>query len=151
MRIVLTLALAATLLSCPAFAHEAADPVANGASPAQIRTEQADLRTAIEHKAGNYAHFSDEERAAIFAKQDEVVRLVQGKETLTDLGPDGRLALANALEEVKALVTRAEDARMICERIKPVGSNRPQNKCMSVGERRRQRDRLRQEGVNASK
>ena len=46
---------------------------------------------------------------------------------------------------------RAEDSRMICERIKPVGSNRPQNKCLTVAERRRQRERAQQQGIRAER
>jgi hypothetical protein len=149
MRILLSTAfLAAMLLSCPTFAEDA---IVIDSTPDQIRAAQSEQRQAIERKSGNYSHFSDAERKAIFAKQDEVAALIDGKSTIDELGPDDKIALANGLEAVKSLVARAEDGRLICERIKPVGSNRPQNKCMSVGERRRLREAAQRQGLNPSK
>lgn len=139
---------AVTLFSSPAFAE---DVIAIDSTPAQIRTAQGDLRLAIERKSGNYSHFNDDERKAIFARQDEVLALIEGKQDIADLGPDGKIALANALAAVDASVARAEDSRMICERIKPVGSNRPQNKCISVGQRRQMRDDVQRKGISPAK
>ena len=139
---------AVTLFSTPAFAEDA---IAIDATPAQIRTAQSDLRLAIERKSGNYSHFNDDERKAIFTRQDEVLALIEGKQAIADLGPDGKIALANALAAVDASVARAEDSRMICERIKPVGSNRPQNKCISVGQRRQMRDDVQRKGISPAK
>lgn len=145
MRMLLSTAfIAAMLLSSTAFAE---DMIVIDSTPAQIRAVQAEQRQAIERKSGNYAHFTDADRKAIFAKQDEVTALIDGKTTIEELGPDGKIALANGLEAVKALVAQAEDSRMICERVKPLGSNRPQSKCISVGERRRQREALQRQGL----
>ncbi len=148
MRFLFSLALAASALL--SFSAIAEDVIAIDSTPAQIRAAQAELRQAIERKSGNYAHFSDIERKAIFAKQDEVTALIDGKNAIDELNPDGKIALANALEGVKALVARAEDSRLICERIKPIGSNRPQNKCISVGERRRLREQVQRDGVKVN-
>jgi len=139
---------AVTLLSSPAFAEDA---ISIDSTPAQIRTAQSDLRLAIERKSGNYSHFNDDERKAIFARQDEVLSLIDGKQDIAELGPDGKIALVNAMAAVDASVARAEDNRMICERIKPVGSNRPQNKCMSVGQRRQMRDDVQRKGISPAK
>jgi hypothetical protein len=148
MRILLSTAfVAAMLFSCSTFAE---DTIVIDSTPAQIRSAQADQRKAIENKASNYAHFTDAERKAIFAKQDEVTALIDGKTTIEELGPNGKIALANALESVKALVARAEDNRLICERVKPLGSNRPQNKCISVGERRRLREAAQRQGLKTT-
>ena len=148
MRILLSSAFVAVmLLSCPTFAEDA---IVIESTPAQIRAAQAEQRLAIERKSGNYAQFTDDERKTIFAKQDAVSALIEGKQTVEELGPDGKIALVNALAAVDAAVTRAEDNRLICERIKPVGSNRPQNKCISVGERRRQRDAAQRQGLRAA-
>ncbi len=139
---------AVTLFCSSAFA---ADVVSIDSTPAQIRIAQGDLRQAIERKSSNYSHFTDDERKAIFARQDEVLSLIDGKQDIAELGPDGRIALANALEAVKASLARAEDNRMICERIKPLGSNRPQNKCISVGQRRRMREEAQRGGLRTDK
>ena len=148
MRILLSTAfVAAMLFSCSTFAE---DTIVIDSTPAQIRSAQVDQRKAIENKASNYAHFTDAERKAIFAKQDEITALIDGKTTIEELGPNGKIALANALESVKALVARAEDNRLICERVKPLGSNRPQNKCISVGERRRLREAAQRQGLKTT-
>jgi hypothetical protein len=148
MRILLSTAfLAAMLFCCSTFAE---DTIVIDSTPAQIRAAQADLRKAIETKASNYSHFTDAERKAIFAKQDEVTALIDGKAAIDELGPDGKIALANALEGVKALVARAEDSRLICERVKPIGSNRPENKCISVGQRRRLREAAQRQGLRTT-
>ncbi len=148
MRILLSTAmLAALLFALPASAEDA---IAIDSTPAQIRAAQVDLRQAIERKSGNYSHFIDDERKEIFARQDEVLALIEGKTTIEELAPDDKIALANALAAVDAAVTRAEDNRMICERIKPVGSNRPQNKCISVGQRRRMREEAQRQGLRAT-
>jgi hypothetical protein len=148
MRILMSTAiLAATLFVLPASAE---DVIAIDSTPAQIRTAQVDLRQAIERKSGNYSHFIDDERKEIFARQDDVLALIEGKSTIEELAPDDKIALANALAAVDAAVKRAEDNRMICERIKPVGSNRPQNKCISVGQRRRLREDAQRQGLRAT-
>ncbi len=149
MRNLFAMALVAVMLfSSSAFA---ADVVSIDSTPAQIRTAQGELRQAIERKSSNYSHFTDDERKAIFARQDEALSLIDGKQDIAELGPDGRIALANALEAVKASLARAEDNRMICERIKPLGSNRPQNKCISVGQRRRMREEAQRGGLRTDK
>jgi hypothetical protein len=148
MRFVLSTALlAATLFVSPAFAD---DTVEIGSTPAQIRDAQTQLRQAIEAKRGNYAHFSDEERREIFARQDDVLAAIEGRQNIQDMNSDERVRLANALSAVDAAVKKAEDNRMICERIKPIGSNRPQNKCMTVGQRRQLREDIQRRGIAPS-
>lgn len=145
MRLALSTALlAATLFVSPAFADDA---VEIGSTPAQIRDAQTQLREAIEAKRGNYAHFSDEERREIFARQDDVLAAIEGRQNVQDMSNDERVRLANALSAVDAAVNKAEDNRMICERIKPIGSNRPQNKCMTVGQRRKLREDAQRQGL----
>ncbi|MFZ5636132.1 MAG: hypothetical protein ACOY82_06045 [Pseudomonadota bacterium] len=153
MRILIPTAVLAVMLALPsAFSTAfAEDSVAITASPDQIRTAQADLRQAIERKSGNYSHFTDDERKEIFSRQDQVLALIEGKASVDELASDDRIALANALAAVDAAVSRAEDNRLICERIKPIGSNRPQNKCMTVGQRRQLREASQQQVRNSDR
>ncbi len=139
-----TALLAVMLLVSPAFAN---DKIEIDSTPAQIRDAQTQLRQAIEAKRGNYAHFSDEERREIFARQDDVLAAIEGRQSIDELNNDERVRLANALSAVDAAVGKAEDNRMICERIKPIGSNRPQNKCMTVGQRRQLREDAQRQGL----
>lgn len=138
MRILVSTAiLAATLFATPAFAEDAGTI---DSSPDQIRTAQGDLRKVVESTSGKYSYFTDEDRKDILSRQDRVLALIEGKTAIAELSPEDRTALDKALADVRAAVARAEDNRLICERIKPVGSNRPQNKCMTVGQRRKQRE-----------
>lgn len=143
--------LAATLLflaiPLPAVSDDA---IEINSTPAQIRVAQDNLKRSIEKKEGNYADLSDKDRKAILDKQADIYRLIEGRATIEELGPNGKIELANALESMNALLTKAEDSRMICERVKVIGSNRPQNKCLSVGERRRLRENLQREGIRTS-
>ena len=148
MRFVLSTALlAATLLVSPVFAN---DNIEIDSTPAQIRDAQSQLRQAIEAKRGGYSHFSDEERREIFARQDDVLAAIEGRQSIDELSGDQRIRLLNALAAVDAAVKKAEDNRMICERIKPIGSNRPQSKCMTVGQRRQLRVDIQRRGVAPS-
>ncbi|TXH78013.1 MAG: hypothetical protein E6Q88_00065 [Lysobacteraceae bacterium] len=131
----------------PAFADDA---IEIHSTPAQIRATQDSLKRSIEKKEGDYADLSDKDRKAILDKQADIYRLIEGRTTIEELGPNGKIELANALESMNALLTKAEDSRMVCERVKVIGSNRPQNKCMSVGERKRLREKIQREGIRVS-
>lgn len=149
MRIPLFLALVAASTFCtPAFATDASRL---SVTPDQIRTQQAELRRAIETKSGNYAQYSEEERKTILSRQDDVLTVLGDKTSIDDLGPEGKVRLANALEAVDAAVNRAEDNRMICEIVKRTGSNRSERKCMTVGQRRQMRERMERNGISTSR
>lgn len=149
MRIQLSLVLLVASTFCtPAFAEDA---TRLSVTPDQIRTQQAELRHAIETKSGNYAQYSDEERKAILARQDDVLTVLGDKTSIDDLGPEGKVRLTNALEAVDAAVNRAEDNRMICEIVKRTGSNRSERKCMTVGQRRQMRERMESRGISTSR
>ena len=147
---VFALAFAAASMSAHAYQTAGGDAIVIQSSPAEIRAAQNSLRAELQKKKGGYEHLSDEERGAILQKQDAVYALIEGKAAIDDLSGDDRIALANALESIKALLNKAEDARIVCERVRVVGSNMPQNKCMSVAQRRKIQERLRAEGVRIS-
>lgn len=139
--------LLAVLLSAVVVPFANADDVLElQASPAEIRSSQDALKGAIERKEGDFAGLSDEDRRRILDKQAAVYALIEGKQSTAELGEEDKRLLVNALEEVKALVTRAEDERLICQRVRVIGSNRPENKCMTVRQRREMRERLQTQG-----
>ena len=56
-----------------------------------------------------------------------------------------RVAIFNDQELVNNLLTEArEDSRLVCRRERPIGSNRPQNYCMTVAQRRDARENARE-------
>ncbi|MHB8912559.1 MAG: hypothetical protein ACYC42_07910 [Lysobacter sp.] len=58
-----------------------------------------------------------------------------------------KIEIANTLESINALVSQAEDNHKVCERVKVIGSNRPQNVCMTVAQRRRLREDAQRNGI----
>src|SRR5690606_28003292 len=72
--------------------------------------------------------------------QQRVIGALDGRASTTELSPGDQVALFNDLEEISALVNKAEDERMICERTRPIGSNRPVSVCKTVAQRRLERE-----------
>lgn len=141
------LCLAATL----SFSVVADDAIVIEGTPQSLRAAQDALQRDLAAKKGDYAHLTDDEKQAILRKQRMVYSLIEGRTTFDGMREDEKVRLVNAVEEVRALVAKAEDSRMVCERVKVIGSNRPQNKCMTVAERRRLRERAQQEGLRVER
>lgn len=141
------LCLAATL----SFSVVADDAIVIEGTPQSLRAAQDALQRDLAAKKGEYAHLTDDEKQAILRKQRMVYSLIEGRTTFDGMREDEKVRLVNAVEEVRALVAKAEDSRMVCERVKVIGSNRPQNKCMTVAERRRLRERAQQEGLRVER
>jgi len=101
-----------------------------------IVAQQAGIRTEALASAGRYKDMPAAKRDELFALQDKVTRYLADRATTTELPEQDQIAVFNALEGISAIINRAEDERMICERGRPVGSNRPQTICRSVAQRR---------------
>ena len=141
------LCLAATL----SFSVVADDAIVIDGTPQSLRAAQDALQRDLAAKKGDYAHLTDDEKQTILRKQSMVYSLIEGRTTFDGMREDEKVRLVNAVEEVRALVAKAEDSRMVCERVKVIGSNRPQNKCMTVAERRRLRERAQLEGLRGER
>lgn len=120
------------------------------ASPADIRAAQDTLRNNLEKRIGDYREYTNADRKALLQQQQAIYAALGDKQRLEDMTDDEKAALALALKNMQTLMAQAEDNRMICERTKSVGSNRLQTKCISVGERRRLREEVQRNGLNAS-
>jgi hypothetical protein len=103
----------------------------------RVVAEQTALRAEIAGKGRRFKDLSQIERDELLAKQDRLLELLAGRSDIEQLSPEQRDEVYAALKAIDTTVARIEDDRMVCERVKVVGSNRPQNKCMTVGQRRR--------------
>jgi hypothetical protein len=130
------------------FSTLAQDAIAITGTPESLRTAQDALKRDLTSNKSGYGHLSEAEKQTILNKQEPIYAIIEGRTSFDNLSDDDKRRLANAIEEVRALVAKAEDSRMICERVRVIGSNRPQNKCTTVGERRRQREQLQTQGVH---
>ena len=66
----------------------------------EIRAAQDALKAALENKEGPYARYSESQRKALRDQQSSIYGLIEGKESVDDLGEDNRMRLANLLMEV---------------------------------------------------
>lgn len=105
----------------------------------EIHAQQLQLRQEAQAGQGRFKEMSAAERQALVVRQDRFLALTRGRQSLDELPMDDRMAAINALEAINATITRAEDERLVCERIKQVGSHRPTRICRTVAELREAR------------
>ncbi|RPE76997.1 hypothetical protein EDC50_2250 [Vulcaniibacterium tengchongense] len=111
-----------------------------GTDSEAILAQQRQIRAEAMAGKGRFKDLDPARRSELFAQQDEVTRLLTGTSRTSELSETDRIAVFNALEAVEAIVNQAEDERMVCERHKPVGSNRLQTVCKTVAQRRAERE-----------
>lgn len=126
-------------LSAPAWADESANTDAQA-----ILTQQQSIKSEVMSKKGRYRDMDQGTRQQLFDQQDKVQKLLVGVSRATELGEHDQIALFNSLEAIEAIVNKAEDERMVCERYKPSGSNRPVTVCKTVAERRADKEHAEQ-------
>lgn len=116
----------------------------------EIREQQTVLQAEVRGGRGAFKDMAAPDRDSLLAKQDRVLTLLQGRQSIDQLSEAERLELFNTLEEIKGVVTNAEDSRMVCQRVKVVGSNLPQRVCMTVAQRREQQEQARARMLKAN-
>ena len=109
-----------------------------GALP-EIHVQQVQLRQQAVAGHGRFKDLGAAEREALVAQQDRFLALTKGRQSLDELSMDDRMSAINTLEAINATITRAEDERLVCERVKQVGSHRPTRVCRTVAELREAR------------
>lgn len=101
-------------------------------------------RAAINKALSDGETYSELQPADLRVVQDSLGRistLLGGAQTIDQMSPDAKVELFNEQEKVNTLLLQAhKDSRMICRREKPTGSHRPTTLCLTVAERRRQRE-----------
>lgn len=105
-----------------------------------ILAQQAGIRAEAVARTGRYKDMPTAKLDELFALQDKVSGQLAGRATTTELPEQDQIAVFNALEAISAIINQAEDERMICERQRPVGSNRTRTVCRSVAQRRQDRE-----------
>jgi hypothetical protein len=108
-----------------------------------IVTQQTQLRAQAAAGKGAFKEMERRDRDALIERQDRVLRMLGGLQTLEDMAPDQRTEVFNDLEWIRAAITRAEDDRMVCEYTRIAGSNRMKSVCMTARQQREHRDNAR--------
>ena len=81
-----------------------------------------------------------DKRQELLGKQDQLMQLIDGKQTLDELAPADQSTAVQTIEWIDALAAKADDERQVCTRERATGTNRPTTVCRSVGDMRRQRE-----------
>lgn len=88
-----------------------------------------------------YREISAEDKTAVIAALSRILQQLQKQPDPAQLPEHDRVAVFNDQSLINTLLTRASaDSRLICRRERTVGSNMPQNNCLTVAERRRQKN-----------
>jgi len=107
---------------------------------ADIRAQQLELREELTAKNGPYKNMSPGKRNELMARQDQLLTLIDGKATLEELSEADKALAFDSLEWINATIADNDDHRIVCERTRPVGSNRVERVCSTVAERRASRE-----------
>jgi hypothetical protein len=97
--------------------------------------QQRDIREDMASKR-KFKHVTDYDKRRLYAAQDQIFSLLDGRSSTDELNSDQLVAVYNAQEEVNAVLTDAELDRPICERETVVGSRMTKTVCLTVRERR---------------
>lgn len=118
---------------------------ANEASPSleEIRVQQAEIGGQARAGTGIFEEVPQADRNRLLERQGAVLELIDGKHSASELGDSERMTVFNHLEEIKAIVQRAEDSRVVCEYKKKVGSHMKTRVCQTVAARRAETEKAR--------
>lgn len=141
-RYFVTLAIAAALMVSGRLAIAATDTVVPVFETDKVMTEQRQIRSDAKARAGRYKYMDDDQRSRLLGAQSRLFAIIDSR-SYGELSADQRLQAFNALESISAIVNNEDDERMVCERVKTVGSNRIQRVCKTVAQREYEREQAR--------
>ncbi len=105
-----------------------------------IREQQNEIRRDANANRGRYRDMDKQTLGRLRSEQDKVFALLEGKASSKELSRQDQLALFNSLEAISAIVNRAEDERMVCERTRRTGTKLSETICKTVAQRRAERE-----------
>ena len=106
-----------------------------------IVSQQRTLRTQVVGGKGAFKDMERRDRDELAKRQQRVIDMLAGVNSLDELRAEQRTDVFNELEWIKAVIVKAEDDRMVCEYSNSVGSHRPTSKCMTARQQREYRER----------
>lgn len=115
-----------------------------------IRSQQAEIRAGLVARTGRFQDMTPSERTELMNRQTEVLVMIEGKNTPSELNPDQRTKVFNHLEWIEAAINKTADERLICERRATIGSNRKERVCRTEAQLREERERARKQLDNTN-
>ncbi|MEA9586878.1 hypothetical protein VC279_15550 [Xanthomonas sp. WHRI 10064A] len=122
----------------PAFAagKKAVDVEAQPPFAEQAEQVRLDLRS-----GEKYSELGTDDRSRVLSALQRIETALQSRPAPAELTPESKMAVFNDQALVNALLSKAgEESRMICQRVRAVGSNLSTTQCMTAAERRRLRE-----------
>ena len=123
--------LASMLLLSATALHAQDAPDTGSLDLGKLRGEQLALRPQIESAQGRYAEMPRKQRDALLARQTELLALIDGKQSLAELGPEQRIEALNAVQALATAEHGTKSDRQVCKREKSIGSHRMTTVCRS--------------------
>lgn len=105
-----------------------------------ILAQQQEIRAEVASGEGRFEKMAQDDKDRLAVHQAVVQRLLADVTHTTELSAAQQLDVLNALEAISALLNKAEDERLVCERVKKTGSHMSTTVCMTVAERRVRRE-----------
>lgn len=79
-----------------------------------------------------FAKPADKQRVSVLLGQ--MANLMQRSGSVAAMDPSAKITLFNYQEEVNGILKHNDSNRLVCEHVKPVGSNIPQTHCYTFGQ-----------------
>lgn len=112
----------------------------------QVVTQQRQIRSDVLSSNGKYRGLSSASQSELLARQDKLLRMLEGKQTADDLTEDERIVAFNDLEWIEATLNKSEAGdRLICRRERTLGSNRMTRVCRTAAQLEFEREQAREE------
>jgi hypothetical protein len=111
----------------------------------KIVIQQREIRADLIAGTGRYDQMPASKREEIVKKQDDLLRMLEGKATSDDLSEDQRVTVLNSLESIEAAISSEEGERKVCTRERTLGSNRLTRVCRTEAQMAAEREQAREQ------
>ena len=84
---------------------------------------------------GEYGKLRRSQMSDLQDARDEIVLLLEGHATATELPPEERIVVYNAQEVMSSILRKDDKERVICEKTVKIGTRLGTTECLTVGQR----------------
>ena len=126
--------IACLLLSAAAYADEQViEKPLVAQTLAGFDQEATEIRAGM-HEGGRYEFLKADDKGKVEARLNSMHALLERHASQNDLNSTDKITLANAQEEVNAILKHNDSNRLVCESRAPIGSHLPVKTCRTYGE-----------------
>lgn len=111
-----------------------ANPPATALQADAIRSQQAQIKAGLDGRRGAYKDMPGTTREQLLSHQARVLELIDGKQSTDDLDDVKKAELFAALDSIDAVVSKANNERVVCELVRKLGSNHKERVCRPAGQ-----------------